>query len=489
VARTIELQRIWEIDERIGGGGFAEVFAASDGTNDAAAKFIPKEPGAEREMLLADVGDARNVVPVLDFGEAADFWVIVMPRATKSLRDRLGESPMSLDETVAVLIDVSDALSDLAGRIVHRDLKPENILRLGERWCLTDFGIARYTESSTDANTRKFALTSAYAAPERWRLEHATEATDVYSLGVVGYELITGSRPFPGPSDGDFREQHLHQDPPSLDAAAPAALASAIGECLFKAPAARPSASNLRARLTALTQAADVAPGVARLQQANREAVDRRSEQERQRSVARTAAERRAELGQAADALYRQISAALLGAITQAAPAAEMTSRGEDSWILKLGRGELRFTPAMPFNHLADSRYAFDVVRACELTLAIPPTSYGYHGRSQSLWYGDVQHAGDFGWFETAFMISPLMRASSNYDPFSLTPDSDQAAQALGPGMGTAQAAWPFTRLVPGTLDEFIERWAGWFADAANGHLDHPSSMPERNPAGSWRAA
>jgi eukaryotic-like serine/threonine-protein kinase len=489
VARTIELQQAWKIGERIGGGGFAEVFSASDGATDAAAKFIPKEPGAEREMLLADVGDARNVVPVLDFGEDGDFWVIVMPRAAKSLRDRLNESPMSPDETIAVLTDVSDALSDLAGRIVHRDLKPENILQLGERWCLTDFGIARYAESSTDGNTRKFALTYAYAAPERWRLEHATAATDVYSLGVVAYELVTGATPFPGPSEGDFRQQHLHQAPPSLGAAAPAALASAIEECLFKAPAARPTASNLRARLTAIAPAADVPPGIARLQQANREAVDRRGEQERQRSVARTAAERRAELGRAADALYRQISGALLGAITQAAPMAEVTSRNDDSWILKLGRGELRFTPATHPNHSADRPYAFEVILAGELTLSVPPDAYGYHGRSHSLWYGDIQTADDFGWYETAFMISPLMRASSEYDPFSLAPDSDQVRQALLPGMATVQAAWPFTRLVPGALDEFIERWAGWFADAADGRLNHPSSMPERNPAGSWRAA
>jgi len=67
-----------------------------------------------------------------------------------------------------------------------------------------------------------------------------------------------------------------------------------------------------------------------------------------------------------------------------------------------------------------------------------------------------------------------------------LNPGED-SAKAVGTGMAEIQVAWPFTPLVVGDLDEFISRWAGWFADAAQGQLNRPSTMPERDPRGSWR--
>jgi len=70
--------------------------------------------------------------------------------------------------------------------------------------------------------------------------------------------------------------------------------------------------------------------------------------------------------------------------------------------------------------------------------------------------------------------------------PFALNPGED-AAQAIGPGLAHIQAAWPFIPIIPGDLDEFIDRWAGWFGDAAQGQLSQPNSMPERPFRGSWR--
>jgi len=115
----------------------------------------------------------------------------------------------------------------------------------------------------------------------------------------------------------------------------------------------------------------------------------------------------------------------------------------------------------------------------------IPPNRYGYEGRSHSLWFCDASEIGRYGWFETAFMFQPLTGRSASVAPFASQPGEDIAAQALSPGLGAYQLAWPFTPLVPGDLDEFIDRWLGWLADATQGRLNVPSTMPER-PA-QWR--
>jgi eukaryotic-like serine/threonine-protein kinase len=121
------------------------------------AKLVPKAPGADRELLFINIADARNVVPIVDSGEHAGYWVLVMPRAGFSLRKYLDASGglLALPEAVEVLKDVCDALADLAGRVVHRDLKPENVLRLNGRWCLADFGISRYVEATTAPDMQK----------------------------------------------------------------------------------------------------------------------------------------------------------------------------------------------------------------------------------------------------------------------------------------------------------------------------------------------
>jgi hypothetical protein len=114
----------------------------------------------------------------------------------------------------------------------------------------------------------------------------------------------------------------------------------------------------------------------------------------------------------------------------------------------------------------------------------------GYVGRSHSLWYCDAQQEGRYGWFETAFMHQPLGRSGARFDipaPFSGEPGGRPARQALGGGIGTYQVAWPFTLLVDENLDDFVERWATWFAEASTGRLHRPSTMPERNVSGSWR--
>lgn len=79
--RQLSFRRTWTVGDRIGGGGFGEVYAATSDSYQAAAKFAPKDPGADRELLFVDLHGVRNVVPIIDSGETEDHWVLVMPRA------------------------------------------------------------------------------------------------------------------------------------------------------------------------------------------------------------------------------------------------------------------------------------------------------------------------------------------------------------------------------------------------------------------------
>jgi hypothetical protein len=490
----LALSTTWIVGDELDEGGFGRVYELKGGNRPAVAKFVPKAPGADRELLFVDIEGARNIVPVLESGEYQNFWVLVMPRADKSLRKYLEESGdvLAFEHALAVLLDVATALVDLDDSVVHRDLKPENVLLLDGSWCLADFGISRYAEASTAPDTHKWALTPPYAGPERWRAVRATSAADVYALGVMGFEMLKGHRPFPGPTMEDFRDQHLHADAPALDGV-PVPLATVLDECLFKAPATRPSPENLLARLSR-QQAAPPSGGLAALQSANQTEVRRRVDSDREASVAASAAEQREDRITAAKATYERVANTLRDAIMDAAPAATLKQDRNSGyarklgWTIRLGDSEFVVTDcaARQASWGGWQAPAFQVDAWGSIGLRIPKTPYEYEGRAHSLWFGDIQEKDHFAWYETAFMLSPLGRQRSTLDPFDLDP-GESAAKAVWNGMAEFQVAWPFSRLESENLDEFIERWAAWFAAAATGKLSHPSTMPERPSNDTWR--
>jgi serine/threonine-protein kinase len=347
VTRSLTLQREWIIGDPIGDeGGFGRVYRASSiDFPDAVIKFVPRDVGADRELLIADDLDGVPcVVPVIESGETEDGLVLVMPRAEKSLAAHLRENgPLSLVDAVAVLSDVATALAGLNDRVVHRDLKPANILLLNGRWCIADFGISRYAEAATAPDTRKFAKTPAYAAPEQWRDEHATAATDVYAFGVVAFELLTGQRPFPGPHAHDLREQHLHSTPPALTGDA-VPLGALVESCLFKAPEARPSPAKLLTRLARATRAAR-SSGLAALQVADRQEVERQGAAALAASVEQSASERQTQLAEAAIRTLVRISDSLRDTVMEAAPTARLTASRDERWTLTLNGAQLIFAP------------------------------------------------------------------------------------------------------------------------------------------------
>lgn len=480
----------WTRGDRIGKGGFCEVFEVRSCAGEvAAAKFIPKEDGADREVLFADLSGIRNVVPVIDRAETATHWVLVMPRAEKSLleyvKDRSG--PFDVGEAVAILTDVAETLSDLDGRVVHRDVKPANVLLLNGHWCLSDFGIAKFAEASTSEWTRKHSMSLPYTAPERWRGEEVTIASDVYAFGVIAYELLAGVRPFLG-EDHELRAQHLHVSPAHLDTVPPL-LAGLVEECLFKAAQTRPRPANVLARLArAGERPAQLA--FSKLQQAGLAEAIRLGEEARTQSKARSEEERREELFNAARSLYTRISNTVKDAVTHAAPSAAVRSDGA-SWDIRLNRATFSFggihrTPENPWG--AWGPLPFEVIAHARLGVTMPPNRFEYEGRGHSLWYCDARDEGVYDWFEVAFMVSPLRPFRALVNPFPIDPGAD-AAQAIGNGITEWQLAWPFTLVVVGDLDEFLRRWADYFADAASGALAHPGRMPERLVDGSWRTA
>ena len=475
--------RTWTLGPEFDRGGFGLIhLGTSDSGEEVVIKLIPKDPGADRELLFEEISGKSNVIPILDTGEWQDYWVLVMPKADKSLRARLKEQvePLSEDDTAVVLIDIATALCDLEDLVVHRDLKPENVLMFEGHWCLTDFGIARYAEATTAPDTRKFSLSTPYAAPEQWRLERATRATDVYALGIIGYELLAGVRPFLGPAEHDFRDQHLNTNAPAAPNCG-AALISLLAECMFKAAQARPTPENLLARLQNSLRPGS--PAADRLRQANQAVTETDAERDSERSAAQSDAELREGLFQAGTESLTRIVDQMREAVAENAPAATIRDR-----IFTLSKADLRIEEIRPTRRRGEARYEpkIDVIAHSSINLKIPENNHGYEGRSHSLWYCDAQESGVYRWYETAFMIMPLIPKRARQDPFALDP-GDEAFGALSGTMTEYQVARPFTAIDQGKEGNFIEEWMLRFADAAVGNLRHPGSMPEGQPQGSWR--
>ena len=483
----IQLAQRWVLGPQIGKGGFGCVFeAVGDDGCLAAAKLVPKEPGADRELLFEDLTRVRRVVPIIDSGEWEGSLVLVMPRATKSLRTHLAErGSLSTEEVVTIMSDVAMALTDLQGRVVHRDIKPENLLFLDGQWCLSDFGISRYAEASTASDTHKWAWTPAYNPPERWRSERATPASDIYSLGVMAFEMLLGRWPFVGP---DFRSQHLTEDPPPLTGCPPL-LATLVTECLFKAADVRPTAANLLARLALILRPAS--PAASQLQEADQAQVQRVANEGAVQSAALSAAERRREIVVSATKALALVAERLGQSIRDnASLAVWQTAQRREllGFSVRLGSATLSLSSV---EHSRDDAWGhwkpgFQVIAHATVEVRIPPDRFQYEGRSHSLWFCDAQKPGVFRWYETAFMVLPLIPKRGRWDPFALPP-GEEAGKALSLNFTKFQVAWPFTQIEPGNEVEFLERWMAWFAQAAQDQLGRPSSMPERCPEGSWR--
>lgn len=233
-------------------GGFGQVFRGfSEDGRPVAVKTVELRSGGvgerrrrEREIEIGEQlkGKAtRHLVVPLDFGRKDDDLLLVMPLAEHSLATLLDSGRMTQSAGIDALLQINAGLVELADNgVLHRDLKPANILFLDGRWCLADFGISRSLNARTDTYTFRGFGTIPYMAPELWTGQSATTKSDLYSLGIIAYEVLTGAPPFDGCSDeAEWRRLHREEAPP-IPSMLPAGVSQLMIRLLAKDPAERP---------------------------------------------------------------------------------------------------------------------------------------------------------------------------------------------------------------------------------------------------------
>jgi serine/threonine-protein kinase len=261
----------YRLTDHIAGGGMGDVWRCTDevlGRTVAVKVLLPAlvaEPGfSERfrdEARTMATINHPGVVNVYDYGSDQGVTYLVMEYvegdALSKTLARVGR--LTPARTMSLMAQAADALQAAHEKgIVHRDVKPANLLvRPNGTLVLTDFGIARSASGSRLTAVGAVLGTASYISPEQASGADATPASDVYGLGVVAYQCLSGRRPFEGGSPIEIALQHVDAVPPPLPADIPPVVRALVDRCLAKAPGARwPSAASLAAaaRLAATGQ-------------------------------------------------------------------------------------------------------------------------------------------------------------------------------------------------------------------------------------------
>jgi hypothetical protein len=244
----------YRIIEQIGRGGMATVYKAFHAAMDryVAIKVLPRELAASPEFTGRFRREARtianlehpHILPVYDSGESDGVAYLVMRYLEAgTLKDRMDEGPLSLAQVDRYFSQLADALGYAHRKgVIHRDLKPSNALvDAQDNLFLTDFGIAKLLE---DGSTRLTATggvigTPAYMSPEQGQGRPVDQRSDIYSLGVVLYEMVTGKVPFEAETPLAVLMQHI-QDPLPLPSTVKPGVPPAVEQVILKALAKDP---------------------------------------------------------------------------------------------------------------------------------------------------------------------------------------------------------------------------------------------------------
>ncbi len=225
----------YEVIRKLGEGGMAEVHLARDPLVDrqVAVKLLARQFTADpnfrarfqREAKIIAKLEHPHIVPIHDFGEHdAQPFIVMRYMPGGSLADRLRKGSLTLAETARLLAPLASALDDAhAQGIIHRDLKPANILfdARGQPY-ISDFGIAKLAESTVSFTGTAMIGTPAYMSPEQWRGDKDIDGrTDIYSLGGMVFEMLTGRMPYEAHTPPQLMYKHLNEPPPRILAAGP----------------------------------------------------------------------------------------------------------------------------------------------------------------------------------------------------------------------------------------------------------------------------
>lgn len=256
------LDHRYELLEHIGGGGMADVYKAHDTILDrmVAVKILHAQLANDEEFLekfrLEAKGAARlshpNIVGIYDVGHDAGKYFIVMEYiAGETLKKRVQrEGRLSVEESLRIAKEIARALREAhANNLVHCDIKPHNILVTADgRVKVADFGIARAVTSSTMTYNGNIVGSVHYFSPEQAKGTKITPKSDIYSLGVVLYEMLTGELPFTGETTVSIALKHLQEEPKPIgqyDYTLPPMVEAIVQRTMAKNPSERPNSDEL----------------------------------------------------------------------------------------------------------------------------------------------------------------------------------------------------------------------------------------------------
>jgi hypothetical protein len=265
VAHRYELERV------LGTGGMATVFCAFDTVLErkVALKVLHEQFAADEDYVARFDNEARaaarlthpNIVTVIDRGAQDGRRFIVFEHVEGETLKQLArrEGPLPIELVLRLGADVARGLAFAhTNGIVHRDVKPQNVLVDDHgRAKVTDFGIARTGTASGHTETGTILGTGSYISPEQARGERAGPASDVYALGAVLHELLTGRPPYDGSSLVAVAMSHVHDPVPDVAVErpdCPAELAALVGRCLAKEAGDRPAAGEVAGELAAIAK-------------------------------------------------------------------------------------------------------------------------------------------------------------------------------------------------------------------------------------------
>jgi eukaryotic-like serine/threonine-protein kinase len=261
----------YELVKVLGEGGMGSVFRATSTAKDrpraVAIKVLAPELARdataverfEREATAAARLDHPNVVRIFEVGQADGHHFLVMELISGPPFRQLiaaGDAPARV---VAILAQVADGLAHAHARgIVHRDIKPDNVLiDRADHARIADFGLARISDAASLSSAGQVFGTVKYMSPEQAQGKKVGAPSDVYSIGVMLYEAITGAPPFSAETQHGFVYKHVTEPPPRpalLPGFSPR-LARLALDCLAKDPGARPTMREVAARLAGATGA------------------------------------------------------------------------------------------------------------------------------------------------------------------------------------------------------------------------------------------